>query len=91
MAVFAVRYTYAEDSEAARDVHRPAHREFLHSLDGLLASGPFADDPAGALLILDAPDAQSAATTFDADPFVTEGLVSAREIRQWTQVISPWV
>ncbi|MFC7471836.1 hypothetical protein ACFQVA_36435 [Actinomadura keratinilytica] len=49
MPIYAVTYTYADDSAAARDTHRPAHRAYLATLSeqGInLVSGPFgADEP----------------------------------------------
>jgi uncharacterized protein YciI len=91
MAVFAVIYTYVEDSVVRRDDHRPAHRAFLDALPNLLASGPWASDPAGALLIAEGPDLESIERDFDPDPFNVEGLVAHREIHEWTQGKGPWV
>lgn len=95
MAIFAVHYDYPDNSVAARDQHRPAHRAFLDTLltgpATLVASGPYVDDPAGALLIFDAPSAGAIETALDADPFHLEGLIGARRIREWTQVKGPWV
>ena len=93
MPVFAVIYDYAENSDAARDLHRPAHREFLGSLTGAvktLATGPWADGPAGALIIADAASAAEIEAAFDQDPFYLEHLISNRQIRKWTQVKGPW-
>ena len=94
MPVFAVLYDYAENSDAARDVHRPAHREFLGSLTGpvnTLATGPWADGPAGALIIVEAASAAEIEAKFDEDPFHIEHLISGRQVREWTQVKGPWV
>lgn len=93
MPVFAVRYDYAEGSADARDRHRPAHREFLSSLTGpvtSLATGPFADEPAGALLVIEGISAAAVASKMDEDPFNAEKLITARIIREWTQVKGPW-
>ena len=93
MTVFAVQYTY-DDRPERRDEVRPEHRGYLGRLhrDGtLLASGPFAGDgAAGALLVLAAGSAQEVDSLLDADPFVREGLVTARVVREWTQVFGPW-
>ena len=57
MSIFAVHYTYSDDT-AARDEHRPAHREFLTALAAegvVLLSGPYAavdEAPDAALLLL---------------------------------------
>ena len=93
MTVYAVQYTY-DDRSSRRDEVRPEHRGYLgrlHEEGTLLASGPFADDgAAGALLVLAAAAAQEVDALLDADPFVREGLVQARTVREWTQVFGPW-
>lgn len=93
MPIFAVRYDYAENSTGARDQHRAAHRAFLGSLTGPVtarATGPFADEPAGALLVIEGESAAAVESKINEDPFYVEKLVSRREIREWTQVNSPW-
>ncbi|MET3807593.1 uncharacterized protein YciI [Nakamurella sp. UYEF19] len=93
MPVFAVLYDYLTDSVPARDEHRPAHRQFLGTLTGpvnLLASGPYVDEPAGALLIVEATSVAEVETAMDADPFAVQGLISGRAVREWTQVKGPW-
>jgi uncharacterized protein len=93
MTVYAVQYTY-DDRADRRDQVRPEHRAYLGRLHGegtLLASGPFADDGApGALLVVAAGSVQDVDAVLDADPFVQEGLVSGRVVREWTQVFGPW-
>lgn len=93
MAVYAVTYTYVEDSDAARDEHRPAHREYLNVLSGQgvnLASGPFGTDGApGALLLFRAGSAEEVRALVDKDPFLLEGVVADVEIREWTVVLGP--
>ncbi len=94
MPIFAVHYNYREDSSSARDQHRPAHRKFLDTLTGpvaLRASGPYAEDPAGALLIIEAASTTDIENALDADPFYVEGLIGDRRVREWTQVKGPWV
>ncbi|GAB2473617.1 YciI family protein [Xylanimonas ulmi] len=92
MAVFAVTYEYAHDPERL-DASRPAHRAFLgalHEAGRVIVSGPLpADDaaPAGALILLDAPDPTSARALLDDDPFRREGLVAQRTVREWVPVI----
>lgn len=93
MPIFAVHYDYRADSSAARDQHRPVHRAFLGTLTGavaLRASGPYAQDPAGALLIIEAESASAIETALDADPFFVEDLIGERRVREWTQVKGPW-
>ena len=93
MPIFAVHYYYSDDSVSARDQHRPAHRAFLDTLTGpvaLRASGPYVQDPAGALLILEASSATDVEHALDADPFHVQGLIGRRQVREWTQVKGPW-
>ncbi len=93
MPVFAVLYDYADNSEESRNVHRAAHREFLRTLTGpvkALAIGPFAGAPAGALLVVEADCAPAVEKEMDQDPFYLNGLVSRRQVREWTQVRGPW-
>lgn len=94
MPVFAVLYSYAADSEALRDAHRPAHRAFLNDVDHgaveVLATGPWATGEPGALIIASGPDEQAVAEVFDQDPFHQVAAVARREIREWTQVRTPW-
>ncbi|NLE97809.1 MAG: hypothetical protein GX596_07445, partial [Propionibacterium sp.] len=59
MAYFAVFYTYSTDTESL-DQLRPKHREYLGSLDELVASGPLVGtDPGRALLLFRADDLAS--------------------------------
>jgi len=94
MTVFAVHYTY-DDRTDRRDEVRPEHRAYLGRLESegtLLASGPYADEGVpGALLVMSAGSADEVDALLDTDPFVREGLVSARVVREWTQVFGPWV
>ena len=87
MAVFAVTYHYVDDPELLT-AHRPAHRQYLSSLlggHGLRAAGPTSGEVgAAALLIFDAESTDRVETLLDADPFWIEGLITAREIREWT-------
>ncbi|MGC5166164.1 YciI family protein [Luteimicrobium sp. DT211] len=93
--VFAVLYTYSDDT-ATRDDVRPAHRAFLADLLGrgvLLASGPWTPAEGrgdGALLVMTAADADAVAAVLDRDPFRTAGLVARRDVREWVQVMGPW-
>lgn len=93
MAVYAVTYTYAENSTAARDQHRPAHREYLNELSerGVnLCSGPFGpDDTPGALLLFRADSAKEVLAYTEADPFRIEGLVADTSVREWSPVLGP--
>ncbi|MDP9832422.1 MULTISPECIES: YciI family protein [Trueperella] len=90
MAIYAIRYSYVNDSDALATV-RPKHREFLKSLfdDGvLLASGPLEGNRA--LIIVKAEDAIAALSLVDADPFNQASLIADREALEWTQIYGPW-
>ena len=92
MPVFAVHYHYVDDSVAAH-AHRVAHRAFLDTLTGpvkVLASGPYVDEPAGALLIIEAGSGAEIETALDADPFAVEGFIAARQVLSWSQSRGPW-
>ena len=93
MAVFAVTYTYADDSAAARDEHRPAHREYLGGLSeqGVnLCSGPFGPEEApGALLLLRADSKEAAVAHTEKDPFRVQSLVSEVSAQEWVPVLGP--
>lgn len=85
MTYFAATYRYADASEALRDELRPAHREFLATIDGLRLGGATADEgSAGALLVFEAPDAATVSGWLDRDPFVTAGAVAQRAVASWT-------
>ncbi len=89
MSVFAVEYVYAAESTAARDEHRPAHREWLNGLvqqGKVLASGPFADN-AGALLLFVAEGETELNDLLKQDPFALAGTISAVKTTQWNPVI----
>ncbi|MFE6756141.1 YciI family protein [Streptomyces sp. NPDC057684] len=92
MPIYAVTYTYTDDS-AARDAVRSAHREFLGVLieQGInLVSGPFAEAEApGALLLFRAADKESALAATEKDPFRLNGLVSDVSVREWIPVLGP--
>lgn len=90
MAVFAVTYNYVDDA-GLRDTHRPAHREYVSTLlgaHGLIASGPTSGEAgAAALLLFDAESPASIEVLLNEDPFWTEGVITSREIREWTVVL----
>ncbi|MCL1872082.1 MAG: YciI family protein [Promicromonosporaceae bacterium] len=94
MSVFAVTYAYAPEPERL-DAVRPEHRAFLgglHDAGSLVVSGPLRP-PAGeagtggALILLEAADADAATALLDADPFRREGLLAEVSVREWVPVI----
>ncbi|MFA3878677.1 YciI family protein [Streptomyces sp. MMCC 100] len=85
MAKFLVRYTYDAALADDRATQLDDHREWLAALDArgdLLTAGAFCDGT-GAVLAIVAPDAAAAASTMDADPLWTRGLVADRSIDEW--------
>lgn len=96
MAIYAVRYTYSEDTEAL-DEHRPSHRTFLSGLaqEGVvLLSGPMArraEGPAAALLLLAGEAEEPLLELLREDPFQQLGLVEHVEIDRWDPVLGSWL
>ena len=91
MIVFAVNYTYVDDSEAVAAI-RPSHREWTTAqlaAGSLLASGPLPDSN-GALLIFRAESLSELAGLMNNDPFDLAGLIDERVIQQWNPVTGPW-
>jgi uncharacterized protein len=88
MTIYCVEYRYTDDS-AARDTHRPEHRAYLDGQPGLVVSGPYLDEPAGALIILRADSLGEVEEIMAADPFQREGLVAERTIRSFNPVLGP--
>ncbi|PTR26618.1 hypothetical protein C8K36_105191 [Rhodococcus sp. OK519] len=93
MPLFAVQYTYAHEKSAQRDDHRTDHRAWLADLvrRGIVhSSGPFADG-GGALMMVEAADAEDVNSLFDQDPFAKRDLVQARVVREWIPVFGVFV
>ena len=92
MTTFAVEYQY-DDRSAGRNEILPAHRAFLGALlaDGaLVASGPYTDGRAGALLLVVAESAEALERLLDGDPFWQAGLITGRTVRGWEPVLRVW-
>ncbi len=96
MTVFAVHYTYTDDS-AGRDAHRADHRAFLRSLaaDGIvLLAGAYPEQEGvqpAALLLVRAESADAARTLLTEDPFQKEALVATVDVRPWAPPMGAWV
>ena len=96
MSLFAVQYTYADDTEAL-DAHRGDHRALLKDLAGqgvVLLSGPMAEGvgrPGAALLIVEADGPDEILQLLSDDPFQKQGLVEHVEIRGWKPVLGAWL
>lgn len=95
MSIFVVHYTYSEDT-AARDEHRPAHREFLGALarEGtVLLSGPYTsidEAPDAAMLLVRGSSAAELVELLREDPFQQQGLVEQVAVREWSPIIGQW-
>ena len=93
MPFYAVTYRYTDDT-AARDEHRPVHREFLASLAGagaLRASGPYVDaEPDSALLIFTADSADEVRDLLADDPFNVNGCIAETTVLQWNPIIGDY-
>ncbi|MEZ5211365.1 MULTISPECIES: YciI family protein [unclassified Gordonia (in: high G+C Gram-positive bacteria)] len=92
MPKYVAEYTYLPDTAALRDEHRPAHRLWLH--DGheagiVLAVGAFADG-SGALVIVNADDAEAAAEVLAHDPFALVGAIDETRVREWNCLYGPF-
>ncbi len=92
MARFVVELVFAADTEARLAV-RPAHREYLASLQEkghLLASGPWTSDT-GALLIYEAANEAELREILEHDPYTEADVVSRMRITEWNPVLGSWV
>lgn len=94
MTVFVATYAYAPhpDAMAATRPQRYAFFQDLQARGALLASGQLIDSELGAgMLVIEAPDEDTARTMLDGDPFVMAGLVERRTISAWNPTIGSWV
>lgn len=95
MSLFAVQYTYTDDT-ATRDAHRAEHRAFLAALgdEGLvLLSGPLADGVGqadAALIVVSADAPEVILERLADDPFQRHGVIENVEIRGWQPVLGAW-
>lgn len=95
MPIYSVQYTYPDDMTEMLE-HRPEHREFLSSCDGLLLAGAWKDEyssvdaqgeeveePNGGLLVMEAGSLDELSDLLDDDPYYTGGYLVKRTIRAW--------
>ncbi|WIJ25516.1 YciI family protein [Devosia sp. RR2S18] len=75
-----------------RTAVRPVHLDHLHSLgDKMVLAGAMLDGngvPEGSLMVIEAESLQAATATFEADPFVKEGIFASYEIKPWRIAIN---
>lgn len=89
MPVFVATYAYDPAASARLDEVRPAHREWLATQPGLLASGP--TDAGGAVLVWEGASAAEVEAILDQDPFHPAGVVAERTVVGWDIVRGRWL
>jgi uncharacterized protein YciI len=90
MAHFALLYDVVDHFVERRAPFRDAHLRLVreaHARGLLLFAGALGDPPDGALLVFRAESEAPAEAFAQADPYVTEGLVTAWRVRPWNIVI----
>jgi uncharacterized protein len=83
---------YVDDREKLLAV-RPVHRDYLGRLakEGVvLAAGPNADDTGG-IVLFDVADAAQLDQIVAEDPYVAEGVLAERTVREWNIVLGAWL
>ncbi|CAI7819178.1 unnamed protein product [Closterium sp. NIES-53] len=89
--LFAVIYEYVPDIVTRREKFREEHVQLCRSLaaDGKMVAGAATGNPpTGALLIVRANNREEVARDLiEADPYVTEGLVTRHSVEPWTPVV----
>lgn len=89
MPHFALHYSYVPDIVERRAPFRPAHLELYRewrSRGRLVMGGAVGDPPHGALIVFDVESAAEVESFAAADPYVLNGLVTARRIEPWAVV-----
>jgi uncharacterized protein len=84
---YALFYDYVEDILERRAPHRDAHLGAIRAAkeDGrILLAGPLGDPPTGAAIVF--ADRDAAEAFANADPYVTNGLVTDWRVELWTLV-----
>jgi uncharacterized protein YciI len=90
MKHFLLFYEVAPDYLERRAQLRSAHLRYAweaHARAELVIAGALADPADGAVLLFQGEDASGAKAFAEADPYVTNGLVKAWHVREWTTVI----
>jgi hypothetical protein len=82
-------YEYVEDALTARAPHRAAHLEHIgrwHEQGRVVMGGATGDPPTGGAIVFDVADPADVEAFATADPYVTEGVVTAWRVEPWTVV-----
>lgn len=89
MPHFALHYDYVPDIVERRAPFRPAHLELYRRwrAEGrLLIGGALGDPPTGALIVFTVDSAGEVEEFAASDPYVLNGLVTARYVEPWAVV-----
>ena len=89
MAYFALFYDYVENVVERRAPHRAAHLELYRRWrEGgrLVMGGALGDPPHGALIVFDVDGPNVVEEFAEADPYVRNGIVTARRVEPWKVV-----
>jgi uncharacterized protein YciI len=89
MSHFVLHYDYVPDIVERRAPFRPDHLSLYRAWreDGrLVMGGAVGDPPHGALIVFDVESADEVEEFASADPYVLNGLVTARRIETWAVV-----
>jgi uncharacterized protein YciI len=89
VAHFALFYDYVENIVERRAPHRQAHLELYRRWRGegrLVMGGAIGDPPHGALIVFDVHSQAEVEQFATMDPYVLNGLVTARRVEPWAVV-----
>ena len=89
MAYFALFYDYVDNVVEMRAPHRPAHLDLYRrwrEAGRLVMGGALGDPPRGALIVFDVDGADAVEEFAAADPYVRNGIVTARRVEPWKVV-----
>lgn len=84
--MYVLFYDYVDDILERRAPHREAHLERIRANDEIKMAGALGDPPHGALFVFDTDDAAGIEEFAAGDPYVLEGLVTARRVVPWAVV-----
>jgi len=90
MKHFLLFYEYGPEYMEARVPLRPAHLKLAFAAidrGEMVTAGAFADPPDGGVLVFRGETRDVAESFARADPYVTNGLVRAWRVREWTTVV----
>ena len=89
MGYFALFYDYVDNIVERRAPHRPAHLELYgrwREEGRLVMGGAIGDPPHGGLIVFDVAGPEEVEEFAAADPYVSNGLVTARRVEPWAVV-----